>query len=251
MTNDMQGQVALVTGGGSGIGRATCLKLAGRGVKVVVADVRPDHALEVAREVEAAGSEAIAYRVDVSSHGDVQQAVRHTMERFQRIDILINCAGIYQVGPITDISESDWDRVLDINLKGVFLLCKAVVPIMQRQGGGAIVNLSSISGRTKSVLAGVNYTASKAGVIGLTMCLANQLAGDGIRVNCVAPGAIDTPMTRGTLAAEGLERLRQTIPLGRLGRPDDAAAAIVFLASPEASFVTGETVNVNGGAFMV
>ncbi len=248
---DMRGQVAIVTGGGSGIGRAVCLRLAQRGVKVAVADIRIDQAESVEEEVRSAGSEGLACRVNVAASSDIEQTVRQVREHFGRIDILINCAGIYQIGPITQISESDWDRMLDINLKGVFLFCKAVVPVMQEQGGGVIVNTSSISGRTKSTLAGVNYVAAKAGIIGLTMCLANQLAAQGIRVNAVAPGTTDTPMTSALFTPEDAARFCTQIPLGRMGTADEIAAAVVFLASPDASFITGETLNVNGGAFMV
>jgi len=251
MPDDMRGQTAIVTGGGSGIGRAVCLQLAERGVHVAVADVRIEQAKAVAAEIAAPGGLALACRANVADSADVAAAVDQVMAWRQRIDILVNCAGIYQVGGINDISEADWDRVLAVNLKGAFLMCKAVAPIMQAQGGGAIVNTSSISGRTKSTLAGVNYVASKAGVIGLTMCLANQLAVHGIRVNCVAPGTTDTPMTSVVFSAGDAAGFRSSIPLGRMGRPDEIAAAIVFLASPAASFITGETVNVNGGAFMV
>lgn len=248
---DMRGQIAIVTGGGSGIGRAVSLKLAERGVKVAVADIRLEQAEAVVDEVQATGSEGLACRVNVAASSDIEQAVRQVLERFGRIDILVNCAGIYQVGPIGRISESDWDRMIDINLKGVFLFCKHVVPVMEKQGGGVIVNTSSISGRTRSTLAGVNYVAAKAGIIGLTMCLANQLAAQGIRVNAVAPGATDTPMTSAIFSPDDAARFRAQIPLGRMGTPDEIAAAIVFLASPDASFITGETLNVNGGAFMV
>jgi NAD(P)-dependent dehydrogenase (short-subunit alcohol dehydrogenase family) len=251
MNTDMQGQVAIVTGGGSGIARAACLKLAGRGARVAVADIRLDQAQQTAAAIKQQGGEAIACGVNVASSADVHDMVSRVLEAYQRTDILVNCAGVYQVGPITSISEDDWDRMLDINLKGTFLTCKEVVPLMQAQGGGVIVNTSSISGRTKSTLAAVNYVASKAGIIGLTMCLASQLAASGIRVNCVAPGTTETPMTMSVFSTENAANFRKTIPLGRMGQPEEVASAIAFLASAEASFITGETVNVNGGAFMV
>ena len=247
---DMQGLVAIITGGGSGIGRATCLELAGRGASLVVADISLALAEEVAGAVTALGAAALACPVDVAASGDVEHAVQRVGDRFGRVDILVNSAGIYQVGTLSEISEDDWDRVLAVNLKGAFLFCKEVVPLMQQRRSGAIVNVSSVSGRTKSLLAGVNYVASKAGVIGLTMCLAGQLAGDGIRVNCVAPGTIDTPINA-NLTPEEREALTGRCPLGRLGQPEEVAAAIAFLASPVASYITGETLNVNGGVFMV
>ncbi len=251
MADDLADRVALVTGGGSGIGRATCLQLAGRGAHVAVADVRMEQAQATAAEIRSMGGQAEPFAVNVADSASVADCVSRVVSWRGRINVLVNCAGVYQVGPITSISDADWDRVLDINLKGTFLMCRQVVPIMQAQHDGAIVNTSSISGRTKSTLAGVNYVASKAGIIGLTMCLANQLAADGIRVNCVAPGTTDTPMTSVVFSQADAAAFRASIPLGRMGRPDEIAAAIVFLASPAASFITGETVNVNGGAFMV
>ncbi len=250
MDAEMQGQVAIVTGGGSGIGRATCLELARRGVRVAVADLSAEAAGRVAGEVIALGAEALDCGVDVTAAEQVERTVRAVRERFGRIDILVNSAGIYQSGTIDQVSEADWDRVLAVNLKGTFLFCKAVIPCMLERGSGAIVNISSISGRTRSQLAAVSYVASKAGVIGLTMCLASQLAGKGVRVNCVAPGSVSTPMTD-LWSAEEREFIRRSIPMGRLGCPAEVASAIVYLASPAASFITGETLNVNGGAFMV
>lgn len=250
MSAELRGQVAIVTGGGSGIGRATSLELARHGVHVAVADLSQEAARRVAGEVAALGTEALACPVDVTASDQVERTVEQVHRRFARLDILVNSAGVYHAGSIDQVTEADWDRVLAVNLKGTFLFCKAAIRCMLQQRSGAIVNLSSISGRTRSQLAAVNYAASKAGVIGLTMCLAAQLAPHGIRVNCVAPGSIVTPMTAGWTAAER-QRLEQGIPLGRLGSAEEVASAIVYLASPAASFVTGETLNVNGGAFMV
>ncbi len=250
MKTEMSGLVAMVTGGGSGIGRATCLELARRRAEVAVVDLSCQAAQVVADEVKASGSSAAGFGCDVSSGTEVREMVASVGERFGRVDVLVNSAGLYRIGTIDDISEEDWDRLLSVNLKGAFLCCKEAVPWMRRRGGGAIVNLSSISGRTKSDLAGVHYVASKAGIIGLTMCLASQLAPEGIRVNCVAPGTIDTPMNAG-LSPEGRAILTKRVPMGRLGEAEEVAAVIAFLASPEASYVTGETVNVNGGAFMI
>lgn len=246
----LAGKVALVTGGGSGIGRAVCLELGRMGATVAVADLSLAGAQATAELLAAEGIAGEAYRVDVSSSAEVQALVDAVRRRWGGLDLLANTAGIYQVGGLDDITEADWDRTLAVNLKGAFLLCRAVVPAMRRRGGGAIVNLSSISGRTKSDLAGVNYVASKAGIIGLTMCLGNQLAREGIRVNCVAPGTTDTPMVA-DVSPEGREILTRRVPLGRLGRAEEIAAAVAFLASPAASYITGETLNVNGGAFMV
>lgn len=250
MEASLEGKIALVTGGGSGIGRATCLQLGRMGAKVAAADLSLPGAQATVEQMAAAGLTGMAYGVDVSSAEQVQGLVEAVCDRWGGIDVLANTAGIYQVGGIDDIDEAAWDRTLGVNLKGAFLLCRAVVPVMRARGGGAIVNLSSISGRTKSDLAGVNYVASKAGIIGLTMCLGNQLARDGIRVNCVAPGTTDTPMVA-DVGEEGRAILTKRVPLGRLGQPEEIAAAVAFLASPAASYITGETLNVNGGAFMV
>ncbi len=250
MDDSLRGKVALVTGGGSGIGRAVCLQLGHMGARVAAADLSLAGAQATVAQMADAGLEGAAYRVDVSSAAAVQALVDAVCRRWGGVDVLANTAGIYQVGGLDEIDEAAWDRLLDVNLKGAFLLCRAVVPVMRERGGGAIVNLSSISGRTKSDLAGVNYVASKAGIIGLTMCLGNQLARDGIRVNCVAPGTTDTPMVA-DVGEEGRAILTKRVPLGRLGQPEEIAAAVAFLASPAASYITGETLNVNGGAFMV
>lgn len=250
MDATLAGKVALVTGGGSGIGRAVCLQLGRMGAAVAAADLSLAGAQATMALMAAEGLTGGAYRVDVSSAEQVRALVQSVCEHWGGIDVLANTAGIYQVGGIDDIDEAAWDRMLGVNLKGAFLLCRAVVPVMRARGGGAIVNLSSISGRTKSDLAGVNYVASKAGIIGLTMCLGNQLAREGIRVNCVAPGTTDTPMVA-DVGEEGRAILTKRVPLGRLGQPEEIAAAVAFLASPAASYITGETLNVNGGAFMV
>jgi 3-oxoacyl-[acyl-carrier protein] reductase len=247
---DMQGQVAVVTGGGSGIGRCVCLQLAERGARVAVLDISTEGAARVAQEVADQGGQAVPLTVDITSNERVIETVEAIRDLWGRIDILVNSAGIYKVGTIFEISEADWDRMLSINLKGAFLVCKAVAPYMRAQGSGAIVNVASISGRTKSRFAGPHYVASKAGIIGLTMCLANQLAEHGIRVNAVAPSTADTPMID-FLSAEERAALGAQSPLGRLAKPEEVAAAIVFLASPAASFINGDTLNVNGGAFMI
>ncbi|HEU5314498.1 MAG TPA: SDR family NAD(P)-dependent oxidoreductase, partial [Chloroflexota bacterium] len=167
-----------------------------------------------------------------------------------RIDVLVNCAGIYRIGEIDAVDAAAWDQMLDINLRGTFLACRAVLPGMRERGRGCIVNLSSISGRTRSTLASPAYVASKAGVIGLTMTLAAQNARHGIRVNAVAPGPVDTEMIRG-LPADLQPTVVAAIPMGRLGTAAEIARCIAFLASEGAAFITGETLNVNGGAFMV
>jgi NAD(P)-dependent dehydrogenase (short-subunit alcohol dehydrogenase family) len=176
--------------------------------------------------------------------------VRAAGETLGPLEVLVNSAGIYRVGALEEVSPEAWDATLAVNLRGTFLVCREVLPGMLARGQGSVVNLSSISGRTKATLAAPSYVASKAGVIGLTMSLAAQGAGRGVRVNAVAPGPADTDMIR-TLDRELQARLLQTLPLGRLASAREVAQAIVFLASPCASYITGETLNVNGGAFMV
>ena len=235
----LAGKTALITGAAGGIGGATALLLAEEGARVAVADL---HAPP--------GAFAASLALDVSSEESVLQAVAEAERRLGTIDVLVNCAGIYRIGQLADVDPAAWDQLLDINLRGTYLMCRAVLPGMLERGAGSIVNLSSISGRTKSTLAAPSYVASKAGVIGLTMALASQSAARGVRFNAVAPGPADTEMIQG-LPDELKPGLLSTIPLGRLGTARGIAQAIAFLASDAAGHITGETLNVNGGAFMV
>lgn len=232
----------LVTGGASGIGLATACALADDGALVVVADRKRPPADVVA------GDAIDAAEVDVTDASAVARLVADLDTRLG-IDGLVNAAGLLQLGTIAEVSETDWDRVVDVNLKGAYLMCRAVIPVLERRGGGAIVNLASVAGRSKSYYSAPNYVASKAGVIGLTMALAAQHAASGIRVNCVAPGIIDTPMTS-VYSEEQWASLVPTIPLGRIGTASEVAQVIVSLLSDAWSYVTGQTINVNGGQFM-
>jgi 3-oxoacyl-[acyl-carrier protein] reductase len=237
----LTGKTALITGAAGGIGSQTARLFLEEGARVAVADLRaPD---------SVAGAD-LALEMDVTNEQSVADAVRETERRLQRIDVLVNCAGIYRIGELSDVEPAAWDQLMDINLRGTYLVCRAALPGMLARGAGSIVNLASISGRTKSTLAAPSYVASKAGVIGLTMALASQSAARGVRVNAVAPGPVDTEMIRG-LPDELQPRLISTIPLGRLGTAREIAQGIAFLASDAAGFITGETLNVNGGAFMV
>ncbi len=246
----LEGKVVLITGAGGGIGRETAALFAQEGAAVVCADQDEARAQAAAEVVRATGPRALGIALDVTSAGDVERAVAQAEDAMGPLDALVNAAGIYHVGTIDEIDERAWDRLLDVNLKGTFLVCRAVLPRMLGRGRGSIVNLASISGRTRSTLAAPSYVASKAGVIGLTMSLAAQSAGRGVRVNAVAPGPVDTGMIR-DLPSELQARLVATIPMGRLATPREIAQAIAFLASDAASFITGETLNVNGGAFMI
>jgi 3-oxoacyl-[acyl-carrier protein] reductase len=235
----LAGKTALITGAAGGIGSATAQLLGEEGAHVAVADLAAP-----------SGDYPASVALDVTSEASVRAAVAEIEQRLGRIDILVNCAGIYRIGQLADVDPAAWDQLMDINLRGTYLMCRAVLPGMLERGAGSIVNLSSISGRTKSTLAAPSYVASKAGVIGLTMALASQSAARGVRVNAVAPGPVDTEMIRG-LPDELKPGLLATIPLGRLATARGIAQAIAFLASDAASHVTGETLNVNGGAFMV
>ncbi len=239
-------RVALVIGAASGIGRATARLLSQSGYRLAVAD-RDDRGLEtLANEL---ATDTSRHAIDATDREAVQRLL-DSVARLGDLKILVNTVGIVQQGRIGEIDEAAWDRMLNVNLKSVYLACRAAIPIIASTGGGAIVNVSSISGRTKSTYAAPNYVASKAGVIGLTMSLAAQHARDGIRVNCVAPGVIDTPMLA-SYTAEQKAQLTEVIPMGRLGTADDVASCIAFLATDGASYITGQTVNVNGGQFML
>jgi 3-oxoacyl-[acyl-carrier protein] reductase len=242
-------KVAMVVGAASGIGLATAEALAADGFDLVLLD-RNEHALADAElSLQQRAHSVRGYPADATNALSLTQIIA-SIEKSGSLRVLVNAAGILHLGSIYDISEDDWTQLLDINLKSVFLACKAAIPVMIRCGGGAIVNIASQSGRTKSYYSAPDYVASKAGVIGLTMVLANQHARDGIRVNCVAPGLVETPML-----AEYTEDQRRymidSVPMGRFGRADEVAAVIAFLISNRSSYVTGQTINVNGGTFML
>jgi len=242
----LEDRVAIVTGAGRGIGLSIALAFAREGARVAVCDI-DDSLLDGAMaEVEAVDGEARAFKMDVTSRAQIQGVVSEVDDHWGTIDILVNNAGIYEVLPFEEITEEQWDRLLAVNLKGTFLCCQGVIPSMVRQGGGRIINIASSAGKIGGKLAGAHYSVSKAGVICLAKQLARELGSHGITVNAVAPGRIDTPMIQ-VASEEENEAFRLQTPLGRLGTPADVANAVVFLASDEASFITGEIVDVNGG----
>ena len=256
---ELNEQIAIVTGAGRGIGRATALELARMGAAIVVAELDPDNAKRTAGEVDSLGRPSLAIQVDVTRRADLDAMVRRTLERFQRIDILVNNAGIYRAAATLDVTEEHWDAIMTINAKAVFFATQAVLPTMIAQKRGSIVNLASMAGKIGSKT-NLPYNVSKAAVVSMTKSLALAHAADGVRVNCVCPGFVETDMwtavarEQGALlgmSAEEFTRQRQrTVPLGRMERPEDVAAVIGFLASDRAGYMTGQALSVDGGLVM-
>ncbi len=247
---DLGGKKALVTGGRQGIGRATALALAGAGADVAVADIVTDDGRldAVVREITTLGRHGLAVRADVSKASDVQAMMDQAVDAFGGIDILVNCAGVWKMGlPLLDCPEEEWDHIVDTNLKGTYLCCRAAGRIMAARGRGSIVNLSSQVGINPS--AGIGpYGVSKAGIIMLTRELALELAPQGVRVNALAPGVVKTDFNRFIWdKPEDESRAAAAVPLGRLAEPDDIARAALFLSSDEAPYVTGAVLPVDGG----
>jgi len=252
----LQDRVAIITGAASGIGKATALRFGKEGARVMCADINGDGAEQTARQIADTGGEAASVKADVAREPEVERMIGETVERWDRLDVLFNNAGIGFGMPVTQVPESEWDRLMDINLKGVYLGCKHAIPKMVAQGGGAIVNTASDAGlRGFSFLS--TYCASKGGVVLLTKSLAVEWAAAGIRVNCVCPGVIRTPIldpmleqsqaTLGISEAEMWDRMARSHPIGRVGEPEEVAAAVTFLASDDASFITGIALPVDGG----
>lgn len=244
-----QDKVVLVTGGTSGIGQETAIQFAKAGAKVVLAGRRTEQGEAVVSTIKADGGEAHFVQTDVTNEGQVEHLVNATVERYGRLDIAFNNAGIELTGPITDVTEDDYRRVFDINVLGVFLSQKYEIPAMLKSGGGVIINTSSIVGHVAMPGASV-YIASKHAVEGITKTTALELAGQGIRVNAVAPGAIATDMIdrfAGEQGTESRQQLAESHPMGRLGEAKEIAAAVLYLASDAASFTTGISLPVDGG----
>ncbi|MCF7839067.1 MAG: 3-oxoacyl-[acyl-carrier-protein] reductase [Candidatus Marinimicrobia bacterium] len=248
MEQNLQGKVALVTGAARGIGQAIALRLAQAGAELALCDVQADWLTETAAQGAALGRRAACYAADVSDGAAVQAAVDAVLKDFGRIDILVNNAGITRDGLLARMSESDWDRVIEVNLKGTFLFTRAVTRPMMKQRAGAIVNVASIIGLIGNA-GQCNYAASKAGVIALTKSVAKELAKRNIRANAVAPGFISTHMTD-QLPEEVRQAMLAAIPLARFGSAQDVAEVVHFLASDAAAYVTGQVVSVCGGMVM-
>lgn len=248
MIGTVTGRVAVVTGGARGIGRAMTRALAAAGAKVVVSGRNQEALEEACAEVTAGGGEAIAVQADVVQESEADRLAERTLEAFGKAEILINNAGVTRDGLLLRMSDKDWDEVLDTNLKGAFHCTRAFARTMVRQRWGRIVNITSVIGLMGNA-GQANYAASKAGLIGLTKAVAKELASRHITVNAVAPGFIDTAMTE-ALGEKARDALLTRIPLGRLGKPEDVAHAVLFLCSEEAGYVTGQVLTVDGGMVM-
>jgi len=247
---DLKGRVAIVTGARRGIGRAIALELAKRGAKVTVSDLDEVDCQKVVEEIKTLGSEALAVECDVSKRDDVEALVAKTVENFGKVDILVNNAGIAVMKPFLELTEADWDKTLDVNLKGQFLCAQAAAREMVKNGWGRIINIASIaSGQVGVGFANIaHYCASKGGITAMTEALAMELTPLGINVNAVGPGVIETAMTKGILDDEATRQgMLARTPKGRFGKPEDVAYLVTFLASEEADYITGATYFVDGG----
>lgn len=244
----LEGKNALITGAAQGIGKSVALALAKEGANVAIADLNIESAQETAREVSACGVKSIAIKLDVSKQDDVKAAFGSFTGELGALDILVNNAGITRDTLVLRMKEEDWDAVLNINLKGAFLCSKEAIKIMAKQRSGKIINISSVVAFMGNP-GQANYSASKAGLIGLTKTIAKEYAGRGIRANAVAPGFIRTAMTD-ILSDEVRDEMKKAIPLGQFGTPEDVANAIIFLTSKEGDYITGQVIHVNGGMYM-
>ncbi len=244
------GEVAIITGSARGIGRAIAERFCKEGAKAAIVDVNEEEGTLCAQSIRAAtGGDVQFFKCNVMSVDEIMDCIKSVAEKFGHIDILVNNAGILHTTPIEDVTEEEWDRIMAINLKSVFFMTQQVIPYMKESGKGSILNISSLAGRMGGYANGLGYTASKAGIIGLTYGFANRLAKYDINVNAIAPGTTKTDILK-DIPKDKLAELKSSIPLGRFGKPEDMANAAVFLTSSQANFITGTVLDVNGGMFV-
>ena len=248
---DFTGKVVVVTGAGRGMGRAVAERLAAGGALVVVNDVDEARATHVADELAAGGAEALGVTGDVTVAADVARLVETARERFGDVDVLVNNAGILRRTGILELEEEEWDLVLDVNVKGTYLCTRAVLPAMKEAGWGRIVNFSSTAGRSVSTLGGPHYTTAKAAVLGFTRAVAKEMAPFGITVNAVCPGLVDTEMVQEVITGAEARDYADLFPIGRLAQPQEVAELVAFLASDRAAYITGASLDINGGDLML
>ncbi len=244
-------KAVIVTGAAAGIGEAAARLFAREGARLVLVDLAAEALAGITEELEQAGTIVLDIAADVSDPAAVDSIIGRTAHRFGRLDALFNCAGIVLDGTILDCTVEDWERTMDVNLRSMFLLCQAAIPVMQRQGSGSIINMASIAG-VAGVMRRAAYSASKAGVVGLTKSIAMDFVKDGIRANCICPATVDTPSLRQRIAsAPDPEAARRAFiarqPMGRLGTPEEIAAMALFLASEDSRYMTGQTIVMDGG----
>ena len=248
--NKLCNQVAIVTGAGQGMGAAIANLIAEEGGQVVVSDINEEKALIIVEEIRQKHNQVLAVRADVTKEKDVRILVATTIEHYGTISILVNNAGILYPTRIEQITKSEWDQVLDVNLNGTFLCSQAVLETMKKNGFGRIVNISSSAGRSVSTLGGAHYTAAKAGVLGFTRALAKEVAPFGITVNAICPGLIDTEMVRAECTPEQISAYEVSFPISRLGQPYEIAQLVLFLTT-DAAYITGASIDINGGDLMI
>ena len=245
------GRVAIITGAAQGIGRAVAERFAADDASVVIADLNAAAGDAAAASIESSGGVARAVRADVTEPVDAARIAAAAIDAFGRIDVLVNNAGILRSTRAADVDAEEWRLVIDANLTGAFLCARAAYPALRASGRGRIVNVASMAGRATSTLGGVHYTTAKAGVLGLTRHLAREWAADGITVNAISPGIVDTPMVQGSTDAARMVQVLASIPLGRLAEPAEIASLIAFLASDEAAYITGANVDIHGGELII
>ena len=245
----LEGRTAVITGGAGGIGKKIALKLAEGGMNVAIFDYAPENAADICEKIRGMGVQSKAFFCDVSKTETLSGVLEDAENEFGSVDVIVNCAGVLDASTLGTLTEEKWRRVIDINLMGTYFMMQSAVPFLKKSKAGRIINISSNAGRMGGFETGFAYTASKGGIISMTYAAARKLAPLGITVNCVAPGTIETDMAKG-FDPEAKARLLQRFPVGRLGRPEDVAAAICYFASEESEFTTGAVLDVNGGLFM-